>query len=468
MEIHEIGKRLLCLQAKRTDWWLISLMNVHLISLGCDKNLVESEYMLGHLRDAGHNIVNEAEDAEVIIVNTCGFIEEATRESIQTIIEVSRHRKRRCRKLIVTGCMAKRYENDIAENLPEVDMVLGSGIKNIVALVNGVSPNAGQVDDDENPPPKKRVLSTHSGFAYLKIADGCDNRCTYCTIPSIKGPYRSASPESLFNEAKELAAQGVRELILVAQDTTRYGQDFPVSPQTGQKCDLAALMNRLSEIAGIQWIRLLYAYPENITERLIDEMTCNPKIVKYIDIPMQHASDAILRKMGRKSDQASLRDTLSRLRTAMPGITVRTTLIVGFPGETGADYNTLKAFVRDARFDRLGVFTYSREEGTPAAQMPHQIDEKVKRSRRNEILRLQQKISLEKNKDTIGQTLDVITEGRLPDDPGVYCGRSYRDSHGIDGLVFFESEEELISGEFVKIKITEAKEYDLYGERAPD
>ncbi|MDR1000295.1 MAG: 30S ribosomal protein S12 methylthiotransferase RimO [Clostridiales bacterium] len=438
-------------------------MNVHLISLGCDKNLVESEYMLGNLRDAGHDIVNDAEDAEVIIVNTCGFIEEATRESIQTIIEVSRHKKARCRRLIVTGCMAERYGEDIAKNLPEVDLVTGFGLKNIVALVNGASSVEEQRDDNsEKPHTGRRVLSTHGGFAYLKISDGCDNHCAYCTIPSIKGRYRSAPPELLLNEARELAAEGVRELILVAQDTTRYGQDLA---EPSRDYDLAQLMNCLSKIEGIEWIRLLYAYPENITQRLIDEMANNPKILQYIDMPIQHASDAILRKMGRKSNQAGLRSVICRLRAAMPDIAIRTTLIVGFPTETNMDFNILKTFVSDARFDRLGVFAYSREDGTAAANMPNQVRARVKKLRRDEILKLQQRISLEKNKALIGQTLDVIIEGRLPDEPNVYCGRSYRDSHDIDGLVFFDSDEELISGEFVKIMISKAEAYDLYGER---
>jgi ribosomal protein S12 methylthiotransferase len=434
-----------------------------MVSLGCDKNLVDSEFMLGRLSGGGYNLTNAPETADVIIVNTCGFIGEASREGIRTILEMAGYKKSGvCKALIVTGCMVTRYGDQIRQELPEVDAVLGTNELDHVeeVLERAMGSEAVTAAEPERQP--ARVLSTHGGYAFLKIAEGCDNHCTYCTIPSIKGPYHSRELEGLVAEAKDLAAQGVRELIIVAQDTTLYGTDIYGKPE------LHRLLRELSMVEGIAWLRILYAYPENITPELIAEMAANPKICRYIDMPIQHASDSVLKRMGRRSDEAGLRDTIGRLRAAIPGIALRTTLITGFPGETAEDFRILRDFVEETRFDRLGVFTYSREDGTPAYSLPGQVPERTKRSRRNEIMELQGRISKQINESFVGSTLDVLTEGRIPDEkePGrfVYCGRSYRDSHDIDGLVFFHSPEEVISGSFVRVKISAASDYDLYGD----
>lgn len=461
-----------------------SPFKIHLVSLGCDKNLVDSEIMLGLLTESGYELAFEPEQADVIIVNTCGFIRKAVRESVRVLLEMSAccDRSRDCdhdrvgrRVLIVTGCMAQRYQEEIFQEIPEVDAIVGvedfhhigevirrtlSGEK--VALFN--APLASTASTASSAP-QKRIVSTPGGFAYLKIAEGCDNRCTYCAIPSIKGSYRSRTMDSLIAETRTLTASGVREVILVAQDTALYGQDLGQDPSG--RPNLAELLRRLAQIEELIWIRILYAYPENITGELIAEMASNPKVCHYIDMPAQHINGGVLKRMGRKAGADLIRALLAKLRDAMPDIALRTTLMTGFPGETEEEFQDLLAFLPEARFDRLGVFTYSREEGTPAYQMKNQIPRRIKESRKNKLLGAQKTISGEIHQALVGKTLDVMTEGRVPDPKGpggyVYCGRSYRDCHEIDGLVFFHSEEEKLSGEFLRIQITEAYDYDLYG-----
>jgi ribosomal protein S12 methylthiotransferase len=441
-------------------------IKIHVVSLGCDKNLVDSEAMLGLVRGEGFLIVNDPEDADVIIVNTCGFIREAVSEGIGAVIESAEYKKSGvCKALIVTGCMVARYKDDILAELPEVDAVLGTDelwrITDVIKRVFNIAAQESDVPDEDIY--INRVLSTHMGYAYLKIAEGCDNRCTYCTIPYIKGPYKSRRLESLLAEAENLADLGVRELVLVAQDTTLYGTDIYGKPS------LDVLLRKLSEIPDIAWLRVMYAYPENITDALIDEIAGNNKICEYLDIPVQHASDAVLKRMGRRSTGAELRGLISRLRKAMPDIALRTTIMVGFPGESEADFKILTGFVEETRFDHLGVFAFSREEGSPAYKMRDQIPEKLKESRRGRILRKQAGISLDNNKRFESQTLTVLTEGRMPKDGGfVYLGRSYRDCPQNDGTILFSSDEEIMSGEFVNVLIDEADEHDLYGMRVYD
>ena len=443
------------------------LINIHMVSLGCDKNLVDSEAMLGLVRQAGYGIVNEPDCADVIIVNTCGFISEAVREGISVVLEMSRYKTSGvCKALIITGCMATRYKNEILSQLPEIDAVLGTHELNKVTDVIERIFKTATVTPTKTPLSEvedlyiNRVLSTHTGYAYLKIAEGCDNHCTYCTIPQIKGPYKSRLMGSLLAEAGNLADRGVRELVLVAQDTTQYGKDIYGKPA------LDILLHNLSQIPNIDWLRIMYAYPENITNALINEMAGNNKICRYMDMPVQHASDSVLAHMGRRSTEADLRGLVSRLRELLPGIALRTTLMTGFPGETERDFAVLLKFVEDMRFDRLGVFAFSREEGTPAYSMRDQASEKQKKTRRDKILKKQEGISLNNNTQFISQTLKVLTEGRIPEGDGfVYCGRSYRDCPENDGMIFFTSSDEIISGEFVDVLITEAYEHDLYGRR---
>ncbi|MDR1537691.1 MAG: 30S ribosomal protein S12 methylthiotransferase RimO [Clostridiales bacterium] len=439
-------------------------MKIHVVSLGCDKNLVDSEAMIGLMRDGGHEFTMSAEEADAIIVNTCGFIASASREGIRVILEMAEYKENsRCRFLVVTGCMAQRYKDEIFKELPEVDAVIGLEEMHRIGDILPISGSAeekpcvfGDGDFSLSGAYLKRTAST-MGFAYLKIAEGCDNRCSYCTIPSIKGRYRSRPIENVLEEAKSLAAQGVRELVLVAQDTTLYGSDFG-------KAMLPELLRKLSEIESIAWIRILYAYPERLTQEIIDEMASNPKVCHYIDMPIQHSSASILKRMGR--GETKLRSVIEALRSAMPDIAVRTTLIAGFPGETEEEFKGLVEFIKEIRFDRLGVFAYSREEGTPAADMPNQIDEKVKAFRLDKLMKIQKKISMEKNKMMIGKTLDVIVDGRIADDESqdgrAYCARSYRDCYELDGMVFFNSFEEFESGAFVRVEVTGSGDYDLY------
>lgn len=454
-------------------------MNIHFVSLGCDKNAVDSEVMLGLLLEEGHHIAPGEEEADAIVVNTCGFIADATDESIRTILDMSQYKKEgRCKALIVTGCMVQRYREEIARELPEVDAIVGVGdYDGIVQVLWEVENRQGLVErvTDKNRSPSeqtqlKRVLSTLPHFAYLKIAEGCDNHCTYCTIPSIRGRYRSRTRESLLEEAGMLARRGVRELILVAQDTGRYGEDLYGEPVLDQ------LIRSLSELEGIMWIRLLYVYPERITERLIEEMAGNPKVCHYIDMPIQHGSDAVLKAMGRKSTRKGIEDVVRRLRERMPDVAIRTTLIAGFPGETEEDFDTLMAFVEENKFDKLGVFPYSQEEGTPAARLPGQNSEDVKISRVERLMERQREVSHDIGRQLVGRTMSVIVDGRKTSEDDsvhlspaflpvhdVYIGRSQRDCYGIDGVVSFTSQEEIISGSMVKVKITGSDDYDLQG-----
>ena len=437
---------------------------VSFVSLGCDKNLVDSEHMLGLLNQGGFGLTGEEQKADVIVVNTCCFIEDAKKESIENILEVAQYKKTgNCKALIVTGCMAQRYKEEILNEIEEVDAVVGTtSYDKIVEIANEILEQKGHrtqtfdLIDREMLDEMPRILTTAGHFAYIKISEGCDKHCTYCIIPKLRGKYRSRKMENILAEAKKLAQDGVSELILVAQDTTEYGRDL-------EDASLAKLLHELGKIEGIEWIRVLYCYPESITDELIEEIKNNPKVCKYLDIPIQHAADPVLKRMARKSSLAQLKERLGKLRSEIPGIALRTTLIVGFPGETEEDFNVLYNFVEEMRFDRLGVFTYSQEEGTPAAKFEDQIDEKVKVKRRDAIMALQHGISQELTAAKVGKEMQVLIEGKIADED-VYIGRTYQDAPDIDGEVFVEYEGELISGDFVKVRITEANDYDLIGE----
>lgn len=433
-------------------------MKVLLISLGCDKNLVDSEVMLGLLNKAGHELTNDETEAEAVVINTCAFISDAKEESINTIIEMGRLKKTgKLRKLIVAGCLSQRYKDEIMKELPEIDVIIGA--TNYDKIVEAIGTDDEAIVDDINYTPEpvsERIVTTNASMAYFKIAEGCNKMCTYCIIPHIRGRYRSVPMETLIASAEKLAADGIKELILVAQETTVYGVDL-----YGEK-KLPELLTRLSEIEGIEWIRLLYCYPEEITDELISVMSSDPKVCHYIDIPIQHSENAILKRMGRKTSREDIIRLVNRLRTAMPDIAIRTTLISGFPGETEELHKGLVDFVDECEFDRLGVFTYSPEEGTPAAEYEDQVDGELAAAWRDEIMALQQEISYEKNQELIGTTQRVLIEGYLVDDD-VYVGRTYRDAPNVDGIVFVSAPYELISGTFVDVKITEANEYDLTG-----
>ena len=438
-------------------------MKILFISLGCDKNLVDSEMMMGLLRNRGYEFTDDEMQADVIVVNTCGFINDAKEESINTILNMAQYKEHNLKALIAAGCLAERYKNEIMDELPEIDAIVGTtAFDKIVDVIDGVL--AGQKEnalDDINRlcrPDTDRIISTGGYYSYLKIAEGCDKRCTYCSIPMIRGNFRSVPMEELLEEAEYLAGKGVKELILVAQETTLYGKDL-----YGEK-KLPELLKRLCEVKGIEWIRLLYCYPEEITDELIEVIREQKKICKYIDIPIQHASDAILKKMGRRTNNAELRAIIGRLREAIPEICIRTTLITGFPGESEEDHEILMDFVDEMEFDRLGVFTYSAEEDTAAARMEGQLDEEVKLTRRDEIMELQQEISIDKSSRYVDEVLEVIIEGQAADEDALYVGRSYMDAPGVDGYVFIKSEEELMSGDFARVRITKALEYDLIGE----
>lgn len=439
--------------------------NVAFISLGCDKNLVDSEVMLGICRREGINIIQEEDKADVIVINTCCFIKDALEESIETILEAGKLKETgNCKGIIIAGCLGQRYEKEIFDELPEVDAVLGtteyeSIVEAVKAVLEGKKiKTLGDFDkvmkDESNS--VNRVLTTAGHYAYLKIAEGCDSRCTYCVIPSLRGGYRSRTMESLVDEAVQLAQQGIKELILVAQDTSVYGKDLYGESR------LHELLQKLCAIEAIEWIRILYCYPENITDETIKVMAENEKILKYIDMPVQHGNDAVLKRMGRRSTSKLIKNKVNKLRKAMPDIAIRTSIIVGFPQETGEEFGSLAEFVEDIKFDRLGVFTYSQEEGTPAARMDGQISEEMKNERKDIIMDIQRNISAEKCQSFVGKELRVIIEGKLPDD-NIYCARSYRDAPEIDGLVFVESSEELLTGDFADVIISSASDYDLYG-----
>ena len=433
------------------------------ISLGCDKNLVDSEVMLGILADRGFEMTDTEDDADIIIINTCCFINDAKEESINTILEMAEYKKTGpCKALIVTGCLAQRYKQEIVDEIPEVDAVIGtSKYDEIFDAVDQALKGSHflDVDDLDRLPsvPGKRILTTGGHYAHLKIAEGCDKHCTYCIIPKIRGNYRSVPMEQLLAEAASLAEQGVKELILVAQETTLYGVDL-----YGKK-SLHILLKELAKIKGIRWIRILYCYPEEIYPELIETIKNEKKVCPYLDMPIQHASDAILKRMGRRTTKAQLKETVSLLRKEIPDIVLRTTLIAGFPGETQEQHEELMEFVDEMEFERLGVFAYSPEENTPAASMPDQIPEEIKEERRDAILELQQEIAFDKAADMVGRTLYAMIEGKVADEPA-YVARTYADSPDIDGYVFVNTGEMLMSGDFVKVKITGSAEYDLIGE----
>lgn len=433
------------------------------VSLGCDKNLVDSEVMLGMLKERGWSFTDDETEAEAAVINTCCFIGDAKEESVNTILAFSELKKNGSLKaLIVTGCLAERYREEIRKEIGEVDAVLGTtAIDQIAETLDQVYSGGAQdryESLDRKPlTDKKRVVTTGGHFAYLKIAEGCDKHCTYCIIPKVRGPYRSVPMESLLREAGTLAAQGVKELILVAQETTVYGMDL-----YGRKA-LPELLRNLCRIEGLVWIRLLYCYPEEIDGELIRVIKEEEKICRYLDLPIQHASDSVLKRMGRRTDRAELTRIVSSIRREIPDICLRTTLISGFPGETEEDHEALLSFVKEMRFDRLGVFPYSREEDTAAAEMSGQLSEKVKRQRRDEIMALQQEIAFDRAADMEGQTLTVMIEGKIADED-VYVARTYRDAPDVDGLLFCHAKRELMTGDFVQVRVTGACEYDLMGE----
>ncbi len=438
-------------------------MKILFISLGCDKNLVDSEVMLKLLEKKGYQFTDDETEADIIIINTCCFIGDAKEESVNTILEMAEYRKSgSCKALIVTGCLAQRYQKEILDEIEEVDAVLGTATYDAIAETVGKALEGRKelrFEDIDRLVPEQggRVLTTGGHYAYLKIAEGCDKHCTYCIIPRLRGHFRSVPEERLLAEAEELAEQGVKELILVAQETTVYGVDL-----YGEK-RLPQLLKKLAGIPGIRWIRVQYCYPEEITEELIQIIKEEPKICHYLDLPIQHASDRILKRMGRRTTQADLRRIIGRLREAIPDICLRTTLISGFPGETEEDHEELMRFVDDCEFDRLGVFAYSAEEDTPAAAMPDQIPEEVKEDRRAEIMELQQEIAFEKAEGMTGRELTVMIEGKVADE-NVYVGRTYMDAPGVDGYLFLNTDETLMSGDFARVRVTGAAEYDLIGE----
>ena len=438
-------------------------MNILFVSLGCDKNLVDSEVMLGLLANHGHQMVDSEEDADVIVVNTCCFINDAKEESIQTILEMAEYKKAGSIKaLIVTGCLAQRYKQEIMDEIEEVDAVLGTtSYDKIVEVIDEALQGHKSLeltDIDALPTvDSKRLVTTGGHFAYLKIAEGCDKHCTYCIIPKIRGNFRSVPMERLIKEARDLVEQGVKEIILVAQETTLYGVDL-----YGKK-SLHVLLKELCKIGGLRWIRILYCYPEEITDELIQVIKEEDKICNYLDIPIQHASDGVLKRMGRRTSKQQLIDTVNKLREEIPDIALRTTLITGFPGETEEQHEELMEFVDEMEFDRLGVFTYSPEEDTPAATMSDQIEESVKEDRQAELMELQQEIAFDLAERMIGKEVIVMFEGKVADE-NVYVGRTYMDAPNVDGLIFVETNEELMSGDFAKVRITGALEYDLIGE----
>ncbi len=438
-------------------------MKIMFISLGCDKNLVDTEMMLGMLAEKGYQFTDDEQEAEIVVVNTCCFIGDAKEESINTLIEIGQLKETaNVKMLIAAGCLAQRYRKEIREQIPEVDVIIGTmAIDKIVEAVEEYQTKQYTtfVEDIDRTPVsgKKRVVTTGGHYAYMKIAEGCDKRCSYCIIPKVRGSYRSIPMETLLKEANTLVEQGVKEMILVAQETTLYGTDL-----YGKK-SLPELLRKLSEIRGLYWIRILYCYPEEITEELIDTIAELPKVCHYLDIPIQHASDKILKRMGRRTNQQQLKDKIAMIRSKIPDMCLRTTLITGFPGESQEDHEQSMAFVDEMEFDRLGVFTYSAEEDTPAAGFPDQIEEEVKKDRQADIMELQQEIAFEKAEGMTGQDVLVMIEGKVADE-NAYVGRTYKDAPNVDGLVFVNTDRELMTGDFVPVHITGSYEYDLIGE----
>lgn len=447
-------------------------MKIGVVSLGCPKNLVDSETMLGLIHEEKYEITNDPSEAEIIIVNTCGFIESAKEESINTILQMAEYKKSgSCKYIIVTGCLSQRYAEELFSELPEADAIagvevydeIGSIIKRVMngerfIMLERSKPDVIYTSKETFLP---RILTTPSYSAYLKIAEGCDNCCSYCAIPKIRGPYRSKPMEQVLKEAKALADNGVKELIVVAQDTTRYGEDLP-----GGKLLLADLLKELNKIESLKWIRVMYCYPNNFTDELIETFASLDKVCKYVDLPLQHASNRLLASMNRYDTREEVETLLAKLRKRIPGIVIRTTFIVGFPGETDADFEELKEFVEQQRFENAGVFAYSQEEGTVAGAMPNQIPDEIKQERYHELMALQAQISEEIHKDTEGQTLEVLVEGIEEDGSGLhYGGRSYREAPDIDGLVFIENPGDIKPGCFVKVNILQGFTYESVGER---
>lgn len=446
-------------------------MKIGVVSLGCPKNLVDSETMLGLIHEEKYEITNDPSEAEIIIVNTCGFIESAKEESINTILQMAEYKKSgSCKYIIVTGCLSQRYAEELFSELPEADAIagvevydeIGSIIKRVMngerfIMLERSKPDVIYTSKETFLP---RILTTPSYTAYLKIAEGCDNCCSYCAIPKIRGPYRSKPMEQVLKEAKALADNGVKELIVVAQDTTRYGEDLP-----GGKLLLSDLLKELNKIESLKWIRVMYCYPNNFTDELIETFASLDKVCKYVDLPLQHASNRLLASMNRYDTREEVETLLAKLRKRIPGIVIRTTFIVGFPGETDADFEELKEFVEQQRFENAGVFAYSQEEGTVAGAMPNQIPDEIKQERYHELMALQAQISEEIHKDTEGQTLEVLVEGIEEDGSGLHYGRSYREAPDIDGLVFIENPGDIEPGCFVKVNILQGFTYESVGER---
>lgn len=438
-------------------------MKILCISLGCDKNLVDTEMMLGLLNKDGYTFTDDEQEADIIVINTCCFIGDAKEESVNTILEMAELKKTgKCKALIVTGCLAQRYKDEIIEEIPEVDGILGTSTYDEISKVLSEALEGKHVSRflDLNRLPQvdtDRIITTGGYYAFLKIAEGCNKRCTYCIIPSLRGAYRSVPMEELVAQAGRLAKKGVKELILVAQETTLYGKDL-----YGKKC-LPELLKKLAAVSGIQWIRIQYCYPEEITDELIETIKTEEKVCHYLDIPIQHASDRILKKMGRRTTKAEIEKRIADLRREIPDIAIRTTLISGFPGETEEDHQILMEFVDNMEFERLGVFAYSAEEDTPAAEYPDQVPQELKEDRRDEIMELQQEIAFEHSEAMVGKILDVMIEGKVADEPA-YVGRTYMDAPNVDGFIFVNADFELMSGDFVRVKVTGAQDYDLIGE----
>ena len=438
-------------------------MKVFLVSLGCDKNLVDSEHISGILQASGYTFTDDESEADIIIINSCCFINDAKEESINTIFEMAKYKSDRCKALVLAGCLAQRYHDEIKDEIPEIDICIGTtAFDDIAKTLDEYFKDKQKIVDleDINCPAgfkAPREISTFGGYGYLKIAEGCDKHCTYCIIPKVRGDFRSVPIENVLEEAKQMASLGIKEINLIAQETTMYGTDL-----YGKK-SLHTLIHELSKIDGIKWIRILYCYPEDIYDELIEEIKNNEKVCHYLDLPIQHASDRILKLMGRQTTQAEIKSKIDALRKAVPDIVLRTTLISGFPGESDEDHKEVLDFVEDTKFDRLGVFTYSQEEGTPAAGMDDQIDEDVKVRRRNEIMELQQEIVFDKNESLVGEEFEAIIEGKIPME-NAYIGRTYMDAPGVDSNIFVVTDEELMSGDFVKVSVTGANDYDLIGD----
>ena len=450
------------------------MMKVGFISLGCSKNLIDTEIAIGILKEHGMEVVNNPEDAEMIVVNTCGFIDPAKEEAINTILEMAEYKKKKCKYLIAMGCLVQRYTDDLKKALPEVDLWIrldkyDKFYTAIEELINNKVKDDKKYGEIKSYPKEPlplaskeeflgREISTGDNFAYIKIGEGCSNRCTYCAIPFIRGPFISRPEEDIIEEAKLLAEKGIKELIVIAQDTTKYGLDLYNEPR------LAKLLRKLCRIDGIEWIRFLYSYPETITDELIEEVKNNPKICKYFDIPMQHISDKMLKKMNRKSTKESTMKLITKLREEIPGVIIRSTLMVGFPGETNDDFNEMYEFVKWAKFDKLGCFTYSKEEGTAAANMPDQVHPMTKKSRYNKIMKLQQQISKENLQRFIGKEFEVLIEDAIvgDDNKTYFVGRTYMDVPDIDGYVYLTGDAEINT--YTKCKITNVNDYDLFGE----